>query len=240
MIPSHFSIINTFPDKPAPVGLNYYINCEVPPSEYAFSRVLERCILHHDRVAGMHTGGALAWFVNECQWRSPLTMSERDRLDELGYNYVGIVSVMGPIIYGHNIQGVRSTLHEVLCLPELLNILMGLRISTATERRWLELGAPDEMARRMGYHVQAQLRGWCMDTVMNNRLDVPQCVFQNGVVILHFKTFLSPDPAILTLDLRSGLWALSGRAPDLMHAAFLVFPTLKDIGAQNVFNNFTI
>lgn len=235
MVPSHFTITNVFPTEPAPPGLNYFFNAENVPTPLELSQALHHAYLYDGRLAGRGTANV---FSSDRRWKAPPSAYGRDRLHELGYNYVGIVSALNqPGIWGMNIQGSQHVALDVMSIPELLKILIGVQFSTSTERHWISLGARAIEARSLHYAFEC-VRAWVYDVQSRREFYDVNVVTQGNSICLQIKTALAFDPMFLTWDIETGLWTADYKAIGLLNATFLVFPMLKDLGADRVFSNF--
>jgi hypothetical protein len=125
-----------------------------------------------------------------------------------------------------------------MSFPDLLEVLVRLRFSSSTESRWFQMGADHIVGQRLVHHVYSCVRQWVHDVQSRRELSGVDVIARGTTVSIYFKTTFEVNPMTITWDIKTGLWEADGMALGVVKAAFLVFPELKNFGADQVFSNF--
>lgn len=82
-------------------GLSFYVHADCAPLPSEMTATLAQLFEQDYPVAGMRTSNVLADM--DIQWKPPLAVAQRDELQSLGLNYVGLIGHgMGPVIWGQD------------------------------------------------------------------------------------------------------------------------------------------
>lgn len=243
MTPSHFTLCNQFPSQYAPRGLNYYIHAKTLPSTFRFYRVLDEIYRMNGRMAGLRTDSVTSLARD---WLPPLNDYERDRLYDMGYNYVGPISGHPAVIWGQDVQGSHFKLIDLMTVPDLLTTISQIRNVTASFRTTSHMETEEALThwrmRNEGEYlatVVAMMWKFIQELLYERRITKGDYRRHNDSVEVHIVVHMWTDPIVLEFHMPTGKWKVNQAGNAWINAGLCVFPELIELDLQRNLSNLT-